>query len=55
MLSSILAGFICKGKSIDEAIDFATSFISDAIAITPSEHFYGICFEQLIYKISEVK
>ena len=55
VLSSILAGFICKGKSINEAIDFATSFISESISITPSEHFYGICFEQLIHKISEVK
>lgn len=55
VLSSILAGFISSGRSIDEAIDFATNFISESIKNTPADHFYGICFEKLIYKITEIK
>lgn len=45
------AAFTAKylnGQSFNSACDFAGKFVVDSIRKTPKEHFYGVCFEQVL-------
>lgn len=52
IFSSVIIGNILNGKTMEETLDDATSFIVDSILETKDDptHSYGVKYEQVLYK-----
>lgn len=48
VFASVFAGALLRGKSLLQAAAIAADVVCLAIAATPDEHWYGVCFEKVI-------
>lgn len=54
LFASVFAGALMRGKSPEKAAAIAADAVCLALKVTPEEHWYGPCFEQIIPDLIEL-
>ena len=54
LFASVFAGALMRGKTALQAAAIAADIVCLAISATPDDHWYGVCFEQVIPDLVEL-